>query len=293
MAIDKNETDASRHITNYMKVVYPDKPSDDPTKRAHKAVLRKLTKFVIDQQIQSIDNDVMTEFKEYCEKDLNNSPRTIANNKKPLTDFITWGQSNGAIGQSIEFDLCVGDEDDLIDLFDKNKWKLLDKVIIEWEKGKGIIDPSGETSYNRMVLHTYVQFMNEARPLSSEVARALRWRDVIYGELNTVEDVKYNDRSVVSQKPAHRILERWRNQTHHHNDHDRIFRYTNTEKVDFLIEVQTLTLNLKDNIDAIVLNMNRREKKYLDYDKAHDMARELCAAVSTIIFNQGPVKSVP
>lgn len=279
-------TEASRHMSRYLTELYPEKNATDSVKRLHTASIKKLRKYIEDNEIHHITDHNIDDYFVYLERDMKNSIRTIENNKKPIRDFIAWSQANGTIDQTINFSISNERSDQLIDLFSKEKWAALDRIMSGWAIGNGCEDVSPEILYNRKVLTTYIRFMNEARPLCSEIAEALRWRNIRRGEYHTISEVIYRDRCVVKNRNALRILDRWSAETNQRGRDDLIFSYHNNTLVDYLVEIQKMAIYMKCDVNTIVSKMNLRDQQYYQHKDAYDIAHELFEAARQIIIRQ-------
>ncbi len=284
-----NETAASRHVSRFISQVFPNRDSDDANKRKYLTALGNLKAFIIERNIAEIDNTAINEYIKNLEQRY--SKKTVRDYTTPIRNFIVWGQTNAIFGRDIIYDIGGGKADYLISLFDKDRWYQLDSIMKSWAKGVSYDGISPENLYNRKVLVNYIRFMIEAQPLSSEIADVLVWKNIMIGHANMATGVLYKGERVVDEDKngALIILGRWSIATRFRARNDLVFRYVDDTKVDYLVEIQKMVMDLKRDVNAIVSKMDLRRQEYYDLKVPYDMAHELFEAARKIIIRQGTV----
>ena len=188
-------------LNGYIETVNSDHTLDTSSKRRYCLSLGSFKNYLIRERIHTLHKFNVENYILYKAAKTGRDSGISKQDFAPIKRFIEFARCKGHIGKSEDFNIVCNTSDELIKLYSVNEWKRIDRLIDYWVNEPGI---DTDIKYKRVVVATYVEFMNKSRPLGSRVADTLRWCHVVDGRI-----VIIGSPEIPLRDGARRILSQW------------------------------------------------------------------------------------
>ena len=226
----------SEIISQYIDII---KASDfaDTTKRRYCDCLGNFRRYLNNKKVRLLGFHDVNGYFEHRMKSTGREMISFKQDNVAINKFLVYAVSIGHINNTEDFKLKCRSSNDIIRLFSKSSWEKIDDLVRVWISEINIDD---EEQYRRNLIRYYILFMSKARPITSTVAEAIRWRQI------AGNSIIFNDGNAITLTGGSiNVLDQWKHLSVNTKYDDIVFIDINNEPVDFLSAIFGLLIDIK------------------------------------------------
>ncbi len=269
----------------YFENNFPLKPE---TRRRYSSALNKLTKYVEENHINQLTNRMLnSHFDQQLNGNIPNgkpiAEKTIATDKLAIREYIYWGKANGCISRDETFDICENTTDRYLELYDRKKIVKIYSYMDAWAEGTGQNRLTAQEIYRRRLISHYVKYMTEARPVSDDIAKSLKWSVTLTKEYNDTDVITYNGKAVPVPVNAKKVISSWYNLSIHRKGTDYIFSLNDGNDIEVLDCICRMVMDIKVDVMDIVKRLNISHDELYKHKGVWDILVDMFEDASKIL----------